>query len=343
MFVKRSSAIAIPLLFLATSTLLACNTQVNDKYLKTEINKAVTPSNPILKLTDKDFIYAADPAAEVFNGKVYVYVSRDLNNATGFSTMQDYAVLESSDLVNWTNHGVVLKPREYTWASGQMNAPDAAYKNGWYYLYFPYNKTHVGVAKSRTPIGPWQAAVNDKITSIFDPTVFVDDDGQAYIYGNDHKVDLGDPGWHVMGAKLNDNMLELETEWQRLSTIQVNEAVTVFKRNGKYYFLARRGGYTDYFMADTPLPKPDELKYMGHLTEAQTNSPAHTSVIEFNGHWYLFYHRGDVNNGSFFKRSASFEPLQFNSDGSIKLVVFTPKLKHLKTPGTPKLKAPKQR
>lgn len=96
--------------------------------------------NPILKKGQKDFMYVADPAAEVYNGKVYVYCSHDQDTAVNYSTMQDYVVLESSDMKNWINHGVVLKPREYSWADGQMNAPDVAYKNGWYYFYFPYNK-----------------------------------------------------------------------------------------------------------------------------------------------------------------------------------------------------------
>ncbi|UMB62039.1 family 43 glycosylhydrolase [Lutibacter sp. A80] len=277
--------------------------------------------NPILKKTDPGFIYAADPAAEVFNGKVYVYSSRDVPDAVNFSTMQDYVVLESSDLKTWINHGVVLKPREYTWAHGQMNAPDVAYKNGWYYFYFPYNKTHIGVAKSRTPIGPWQEAVSDKITTIFDPTVFVDDDGQAYIYGNDHKVNIGEPGAHIMGAKLKDNMIELDGPWVRLSEEIVSEAVHIFKRNGIYYFNARVGPVTKYWMADMPLPQYATLK--GTLAPDASNAPNHASAIEFNNEWYFFYHRGDVNDGSFHRRSACFEKMTFREDGTIVPIEYT--------------------
>ncbi len=196
---------------------------------------AATAGNPILKKGDPNFLYLADPAAEVYNGRVYVYCSHDLDTAVNYSTMQDYAVISSDDLKTWTNHGVVLKPRTdkgFEYATGQMNAPDAAYKDGWYYYYFPYNKTHVGVAKSRNPEGPWETAVTNKITSIFDPTIFIDDDGQAYIFGNDHKVPLGDPGSHIMGAKLKDNMTELDGDWVRLSEETVNEAVHIFKRDG---------------------------------------------------------------------------------------------------------------
>lgn len=280
-----------------------------------------TAQNPILKKNDTGFIYAADPAAEVFNNKVYLYCSRDIPNAVSYNTMQDYAVLESSDMKNWINHGVVLKPREYDWAHGQMNAPDVAYKDGWYYFYFPYNKTHIGVAKSRTPIGPWEEAVTDKITTIFDPCVVVDDDGQAYIYGNDHKVDIGEPGWHIMGAKLKDNMVELDGPWIQLSEETVNEAVHLFKRNGIYYFSARVGKVTKYWMADNPLPHFATLK--GELAPDSPSSPNHTSVVEFNDEWYFFYHRGDVNDGSNHTRSACFEKMTFREDGTIVPIIYT--------------------
>lgn len=278
--------------------------------------------NPILKITEPDFLYLADPAAEVYDGRVYVYCSHDQNTATDYSQMQDYAVISSDDMKTWTNHGVVIKPREYSWAHGQMNAPDAAYKDGWYYLYFPYDKTHIGVAKSRTPYGPWEEAVTDKITTIFDPTVFIDDDGQAYIYGNDHKVNIGEKGAHIMGAKLKDNMVELDGDWVRLSEEPVAEAVHIFKRKGKYHFTARLGKRTGHWIADSPMPT-DYAKFSGFITVNQRDAPAHNSVIEFKGKWYLFYQRGDVNNGSFFRRSACFDEIKFKKDHSIVPVEYT--------------------
>ncbi|KXX71282.1 family 43 glycosylhydrolase [Flammeovirga sp. SJP92] len=279
--------------------------------------------NPILKKSDSNFLYIADPSAEVFDNKVYIYCSHDQNEATNYSSMQDYVVLESSDLKTWTNHGVVLKPRAYSWAQGQMNAPDVAYKNGWYYFYFPYDKTHIGVAKSRTPEGPWEEAVTDKITSIFDPTVFVDEDGQAYIYGSDTKINIGDKGRHIMGAKLKENMVELDGPWHRLSEETVAEAVHCFKREGKYYFMARKGWRTAYWMADSPLPAAPYADYKGFITPHQVDAPAHMSAIEFNHQWYFFYQRGDVNEGTFWRRSACFDKMFFNEDGSIVPIEYT--------------------
>ena len=287
------------------------------------LSQLCSSQNPILKYSESDFLYVADPAAEVYNGKVYVYCSHDQPDATSYGAMQDYVVLESSDLKTWTNHGVVLKPREYSWASGQMNAPDVAYKDGWYYFYFPYDKTHIGVSKSKSPIGPWEEAVTDKITTIFDPTVFIDDDGQAYIYGNDAKLDIGDKGRHIMGAKLKDNMVELDGPWMRLSEEPINEAVHCFKRDGKYYFMGRKGWRTGYWMADSPLPTKPYAEFKGYITKEQKDAPVHMSAIEFKEQWYFFYQRGDVNNGTFWRRSSCYDKMNFNSDGTIVPIEYT--------------------
>ncbi len=280
--------------------------------------------NPILRDSDPNFMFVCDPSAEVFNGKVYLYCSHDQLDAINYESMKDYVILESSDLINWTNHGVALDPQldpGFEYVHTNMNAPDAAYKNGWYYWYFPGDITHVGVAKSRTPTGPWESAVSNEIATIFDPTVIVDDDGQAYIYGNDHWVDIGEPGSHIMGAKLKDNMIELDGPWIRLSKENVNEAVHVFKRNGIYYFSARVGGVTNYWMADSPLPQ--YATFQGRLAPNSPESPNHTSAIEFNGEWYLFYHRGDVNHGNRYKRSVCFDKMTFREDGTIEPIVYT--------------------
>ncbi|MBU2929859.1 carbohydrate-binding protein [Winogradskyella psychrotolerans] len=280
--------------------------------------------NPVLRESDANFLYVCDPAAEVFNGKVYVYCSHDQPDAVDYESMKDYVILESSDMKTWINHGVSLDPqldKGFEYAQSNMNAPDAAYKDGSYYWYFPSDITYVGVAKSRTPTGPWESAVTNEFTTIFDPTVFVDDDGQAYIYGNDHWVDLGEQGSHIMGAKLKDNMVELDGPWIRLSEEKVNEAVHVFKREGLYYFSARVGGVTKYWMADSPLPEYADFK--GDLAPNSPESPNHTSAIEFNDQWYLFYHRGDVNHGSRYKRSVCFDKMNFREDGTIEPIVYT--------------------
>lgn len=312
----RKISIVLTLLVALTATLVGCNGTGQ---------RAAKPNNPILKIDDPNFFYFANPAAEVYNDRVYVYGSHDPDNAVNYETVMDYGLLSSSDLKTWTNHGITLHPSEFSWVKSNMNAPDGAYKDGWYYLYYPANIYEIGVVKSRSPEGPWEEAAPGKITDIFDPTVFVDDDGQAYIYGNHLPQHMGPNAeleWYVAGAKLKDNMVELDGDWQRLSDETINEAVHIFKRDGKYYFTARKGRHTAYFMADEPLPVETKAKYMGSITN-QYNTPVHNSVIEFKGHWYIFYQRGDVNYGRGCRRSACFDELHFNEDGTIIPVEFS--------------------
>lgn len=328
---------------------------------------AVAPNNPILKYDDYapnnlDNLYACDPSAEVFinpatnQETLYLYCSHDdeiSNSASKYSLMADYMILSTTDMVNWTNHGVVLEPRDYLRVAddGQMNAPDAVLaEDGMYYWYYPYEKEKLGVSKSSTPIGPWVDALEPIIPDavnapvweyIFDPTVFVDDDGQAYVYGNDLKTDFGGDGVaHIYGAKLKPNMIELDGPWHKLATQEVKEAVTIFKRDGVYYFMARDAYQTGYWMADNPLPyagNPDNptnpvhntaagyASYQGRITpDQQGDSPVHMSAAEFKGQWYFFYHQGlSVNNGNSWRRSACFEEMFFNADGTIQFIDFT--------------------
>ena len=148
-----------------------------------------------------------------------------------------------------------------------------------------------------------------------------------------------------MGAKLKDNMVELDGPWIRLSKEPVSEAVTIFKRNGIYYFMARverSFPKTGYWMADNPLPSPDHpdapenivynhpetgyASYKGLITTEEghnVTAPSHMSAIEFNGDWYYFYHRGDVNRGSSNRRSACFDKMHFNQDGTLQIIEYT--------------------
>jgi len=116
-------------------------------------------------------------------------------------------------------------------------------------------------------------------------------------------------------------MVTLDGEWTRLTKEKVAEGVHVFKRKGIYYFHARVGNVTKYWMADTPLPK--FAKYAGILAPNSPDSPNHASVIEFKGEWYFFYHRGDVNQGSSHRRSACYEKMTFREDGTIEPIVYT--------------------
>tara|TARA_B110000003_G_scaffold83922_1_gene85867 strand:+ start:385 stop:1419 length:1035 start_codon:yes stop_codon:yes gene_type:complete len=150
-------------------------------------NKAI--SKPLV-----DHIYTADPSAHVFNGKIYIYPSHDLDAGEAFDdlgshfAMEDYHVLSMETIDSKAlDHGLALHVKDVPWAKQQMWAPDANEKNGTYYLFFPAKDYEgifrIGVATSNSPTGPF-IAQSEAIKSSFsiDPAVFKDHDGSYYMY-----------------------------------------------------------------------------------------------------------------------------------------------------------------
>ncbi|MFA9370157.1 MAG: glycoside hydrolase family 43 protein [Labilibaculum antarcticum] len=141
-----------------------------------------------------DNLYTADPSAHVFNGKLYIYPSHDIesgipeNDNGDHFDMRDYHVFSLDDIDGEvTDHGVALDVEDVSWAGRQMWDTDAAYKNGKYYLYFPVkDKTdifRIGVAVSDKPEGPFVPEKHPILGSYsIDPAVFEDEDGQHYMY-----------------------------------------------------------------------------------------------------------------------------------------------------------------
>nr|MDA3822673.1 cellulase family glycosylhydrolase [Bacteroidales bacterium] len=297
--------------------------EIADAVVKAATN-SISSGNPIIK-----HIRSADPSAEVWNdGKVWVYASHDQDDAEDYSSMDGYHVFSSYDMINWTDHGEILHSRDVDWgleAGGWMFAPDAAYKDGTYYLYFPHMgdgwKWRVGVATSDKPEGPFTDIGNyiegpDHI----DPTCFVDDDGQAYLmWGGDNNP--------PKIAKLKENMTELAEEPRVIDYGFDNfgEGGYMHKQNGKYYFSYTcqscypYNGY--YAMSDSPYGPFD---YKGELNLSPPGAQDHHSIIEYHGQSYYFYHLGNYgNNASMYRRNVCVDSLFYNEDGTMKIVVQT--------------------
>jgi len=283
----------------------------------------LTSGNPIIK-----HIRSADPSAQVWNdGRVWIYASHDQDNATDYSTMDGYHVFSSYDLVNWTDHGEILHSRDVSWGNpngGFMFAPDAAFKNGTYYLYFPHLANdwnwRVGVATSDKPEGPF-TDIGRYIegTDHIDPTCFVDDDGQAYlIWGGDSQ----DPKI----ARLKENMTELAEEPRVIEYGAGNfgEGPFMHKRDGIYYFsytCHTCNPYQGYYaMGDNPY---GPFVYKGELNLSPPGAQDHHSIIEYHDQWYYFYHVGNYNGGSLYRRNVCIDSLFYNKDGSLQEVVQT--------------------
>lgn len=313
---------------------------------------AVSAQNPVIR--DQ---FAADPTARVFNNKVYVYPSHDIPAPEGqrqdWFCMADYHVFSSENLTVWTDHGMILSQEQVPWGKTDaysMWAPDCVYKNGKYYFYFPNSPKDgrgfaVGVAIANQPEGPF-TCMQEPIMGIsgIDPCVLIDDDGSAYIYWS---------GMGIRGARLKENMLELDGELQEVKIPkrdgmpemppmkmggQVMEGLPdgfkegpfAFKRNGWYYltFPWVRGNTSNganptetlaYAMSKSPLGPWDfkGIIMAEHDNHCWTN---HHSILEYKGQWYIFYHRNDFSPNMDKRRSARIEKIAFNSDGTIQEV-----------------------
>jgi beta-xylosidase len=284
-------------------------------------------ANPIFKDQSFTMMYTADPSAHVYEGKVYVYPSHDQDNAMGYN-MVDYHVYSSSDLVKWTDHGKVLDLKDVPWVKEYMWAPDCAYKDGTYYLYFPARakdgKFYIGVATSKNPGGPFTPESNYIPNSFsVDPAVFIDDDGKAYMYfGGD-----GDGGQkQPWVAKMKDNMKEFDGQPQKISGAQYwFEACWMHKYNNTYYLSYSTGGnYSGY--QGSALGYATSSSPMGPFTFKSVFFPSvsgwtnHHSIVKYADKWYLFYHTAERSGGNSVKRDVCIDYLTYNTDGTIKMV-----------------------
>ena len=281
--------------------------------------------------------FTADPTARVFNGKVYVFPSHDIMSPIeperAWFCMEDYHVFSSENLVDWTDHGVIVTQNKAPWVredSYAMWAPDAIEKDGKYYFYFPapakpeYGRgSMIGVAIADKPEGPY-IPIEKPITGAngIDPCVLIDKDGQAYLYWC---------GGGMWVAKLKPNMIELDGERQQVQGLPpgggLKEGPFVFERNGIYYYTYPwvKNNTTEllyYCTGDNPMgPFRDGGVIMDEWpSKCWTN---HHSFVQFKGQWYLFYHHNDYSPDFDKNRSARIDSVTFNTDGTIQKVIPT--------------------
>lgn len=284
--------------------------------------------NPIIKN-----IFTADPAAMVYNDRVYIYTGHDEQVAGGEGfRMDDWHVFSSADMVNWTDHGEVLKISDFRWARADAWAGQCIERNGKFYWYVPMshrsiNGFAIGVAVADSPTGPFRdargsALITNNMTrdvditwDDIDPTVLIDDDGQAYLYwGNTH----------CRVAKLKENMIELDGPIMDVPGLNgFTEGPYIHKANGIYY-LSFAAGYPetiDYATSNSPM---GPWTYRGRINDRVANSPTnHQSIIEFKNQWYFIYHNAGLPTGGEFRRSVCIDYLYYNSNGTIQKVLQT--------------------
>ena len=305
-------------------------------------------------------IYTADPSAHVFEGKLYVYCSHDIEGGVAFNDdgahfcMEDYHVL-SMDSPDGpaTDCGLALHVSEVPWAERQMWAPDAACRDGRYYLYFPAKTAEglfrIGVAVGEHPAGPFtpQPRPIDGTYSI-DPSVFADDDGEHYLLfggiwggqlqkyrdnaydpGNEEPRD-GEPPPGPRIARLRADMLELDEPTREVQILDEQgrplraddhnrryfEGPWLHKYEGRYY-LSYSTGNTHllcYAVGDNPY---GPFTYQGQVLRPVVGWTTHHSICEYEGRWYLFYHDALLSGGVTHLRSVKMVELQHDAEGRI--------------------------
>ncbi|WP_390881830.1 glycoside hydrolase family 43 protein [Alteromonas oceanisediminis] len=341
----------------------ASNHELSDaeKTVEEDLKRASSLKQKDLALVDH--IYTADPSAHVFEGKIYIYPSHDIetdkpiNDNGDHFAMEDYHVLSYDDATGKTvDHGVALHIDDVEWASKQMWAPDAAHKDGMYYLYFPARDEsgvfRIGVATSTSPSGPFSAQKNFmKGTFSIDPAVFEDEDQNYYLYfggiwggqlqnwhnGAFQEQDAypqdGEPAIPPKVAKLNANMLEIDEPAKDIllldedgTPIKVDdfekryfEGPWIHKFKGKYYFSYSTGNTHKivYATGDSPY---GPFTYKGVILNPVLGWTNHHSIVEYQGKWYLFYHDSSLSGGQTHLRCVKMTELTHLEDGTIQTI-----------------------
>jgi hypothetical protein len=279
----------------------------------------------------------ADPDNEFYNGEYWLFPTySDVYEAQTFMD-----AFSSPDLIHWTKHPKVLSFDNISWGHKALWAPAAIERNGKYYLYFGANDIlideieqglvgGIGVAVADRPEGPYVDAIGEPLIGDFhngaqpiDQDVFIDDDGQAYIYYGGHS--------HANVAKLNEDMISLGTfddgtVFKEITPENYTEGSQMIKRNGVYYFMWSEGGWTgpdysvSYAMADNPLGPFTRLANILKQDSAVARGSGHNGVINVPGTdiWYLTYHRRPLSETNGNHRVTCYERMYFEEDGTIR-------------------------
>lgn len=315
--------------------------------------------------------YTADPAAHVFEGRIYVYASHDVDgpplpDAPPFDRsegnafrMTDYVVL-GMDRPGGpvTLHSNVLDLKDVPWAARQLWAPDAAYRNDTYYLYFPAKDRagafRIGVATSASPTGPFKAQPEPiKGSFSIDPAAFTDDDGTSYLYfgglaGGQLQRNPGgiydpngpstDPhGKHDRAfmpwvAKLRTDMLEFaEPPREVLIVDEAGKPLTsgdearrffegswMHKYRGKYY-LSYSTGTTHLLVYAVGDSPYGPFTYKGRVMNPVQGWTTQDSIVPFDGRWWIFYADTQLSNRTEL-RNVKLTELSYNPDGAIRTI-----------------------
>ncbi len=285
--------------------------------------------SPILGMAQNPIIqtkYTADPAPLVYNDTVYLYTSHDEDDAFGFE-MKDWLLYTSTDMVNWTDHGVVASLKDFKWAPQDNGAwaPQCIRRNNKFYLYCPLpNGAGIGVLVADNPYGPFKDPIGKPLiknsSHDIDPTILIDDDGQAYLY-------WGNPNLYYV--RLNQDMISYSGEIIKEPTKPGNyqEGPWVWKREGHYYLAYASTCCPEgigYAMSDSPT---GPWQYKGMIMEGDARSNGnHPGIIDYKGNSYVFGLNyamlKQTMSKHYERRCVCLEKITYQPDGTIGLLPF---------------------
>ncbi|MFA5554871.1 MAG: glycoside hydrolase family 43 protein [Phycisphaerae bacterium] len=290
-------------------------------------------------------MYTADPAPMVYNDTLFLYTTHDEHTTENFFTMYDWQLFSTKDMVNWTAHARAASLEDFKWSERDNGAwaPQCIERNGKFYLYCPIHGDGIGVLVADSPYGPFKDPLgrrlvqSNRIWDDIDPTVFIDDDGQAYLY-------WGNPSLYYV--KLNEDMISFDRSVGNNGVVSVEmtpeafghrekadekyktnyeEGPWLYKRGDIYYMIYAAGGIPEYIAYSTAPSATGPWTYRGiimgrHPELAFTNHPA---IIDFKGNSYFFYHNEALPGGGGFNRSVCVEQFEYNPDGTIPRIIPT--------------------
>ncbi|MBB3206221.1 arabinoxylan arabinofuranohydrolase [Rhodopirellula rubra] len=282
--------------------------------------------------------YLADPSSLVTSDRVYIYCSNDDESPLrGGYNIPNVVCVSSSDMKNWTDHGIVFDAeRDTSWAKKTW-APCAIERSGKTYLYFGNGGGNIGVVAGDSPIGPFTDIKGEPLIEhrtpgvqpaknmwLFDPGVFIDDDGQAYIYFG------GNGDENVRVARLNKDMVTLDGDVIKMVAPNFFEAAWVYKIGETYYFTysttPNAGMRIDYMTSKRPT---EGFTYAGIVADQPplNNNNNHAAEFKFKDNWYHVYHNRIVATEAGiptgFRRNIAVEQFDYQDDGSIVKVQYT--------------------
>jgi len=296
-------------------------------------------ANPVIQT-----MYTADPAPMVHDGTLYLFSSHDEDKGEkGNFNLKNWVLASTTDMVNWTQHGAIASLRDFPWAAKEISgwagfdngawAPQAIERDGKWYLYCPVQGRGIGVLVADNPLSPYtdplkKPLIGGQYDSI-DPTVYIDDKGQAYLaWGNPNL-------WSV---KLNKDMISYDTSVGENGIIRhpmtvkalgertpadkkrgtsYEEAPWLYQRNNLYYLFFAGGPLAERLGYSTGPTPEGPWTYGGVIMAPQSAFTNHPGVVDYKGKTYLFYHNAALPGGDGFKRSACVDELKFDPDGSV--------------------------